>query len=426
MPFPAFGTRRLVIASLALSLAPVAVAQQASPPQEPLPRLQGSPHEHDGNGSLWTRPHLTGDWGGLRPWLREHGVTLDVFSTSDASRVVAGGVERGFAVRTLVDATATIASEPLLGYGGGTCFLDVQSQGGDDGSRDTGDLQRYSDIDHDHDFVEVAMLWYEHAFADDTLFVRLGKDDVNTSFQALTAVDPLLHASFGHSPNLLAMPTYPDTAFGAQVFWRPAGFWAGLGIYDGALQSGVRTGEHGVGTLFGAPADLYGIGEVGCAWTGERAGRVGVGAWHLTGALPRFDGATEHGTTGCYALGEQVVRAGRDEDGAGEVAVFAMYGFADADVSDFDHCLGAGVAWTGPWSQRPRDVVGLGLARGRFSRAAGSTFVGRAETAIEISYGLQVTPWCTLKPVLTWIDDPGGLAGVDDALVLTLRTALTF
>lgn len=407
-------------------MAPPAIAQQALPPQEPLPRLQGYPHEHDGDGSWWSRPHLTGNWGGLRPWLRERGLTLDVFSTTDASLVLAGGVERGFALRTLVDATATVASQPLLGYRGGTVFLDVQWQGGDDGSLDTGDLQRYSDIDHDRDFVQVAMLWYEHAFADDTLFVRVGKDDTNTSFQALSAVDPFIHPSFGHSPNLLAMPTYPDTAFGAQVFWRPEGFWAGLGIYDGALQSGVRTGEHGARTVFGAPADLYGIAEVGAAWAGERPGRVGVGAWRLTGTLSRFDGSDDSGTTGWYASGEQVLRAGRPEDGAGEVAAFAMYGFADAELSDFEHCFGAGIACTGPFSRRPQDKVGLGLAQGWFSRAAGTTFAGRAETAIELFYDVQVTPWCTLKPVLTWIDDPGGLVGVGDVLVLTLRTAITF
>lgn len=398
---------------------------QVQAPQEPLPRLQGYPHEHRGDAGLWTRPHLTGDWGGLRSWLRARGVTLDVFSTTDASQVLDGGVDRGFALRTLVDATAAFASAPLLGYAGGTLYVDVQWQGGDDGSADSGDLQRYSDIDHDYDFVEVAMLWYEQAFADDTWFVRVGKDDTNTSFQAVGAVDRFIHASFGHSPNLLAMPTYPDTACGGQVFWRPGDWYAGLGVYDGALQAGVRTGERGPRTLFGSPADLYTIGEAGVQWGGEGGGRAGLGSWHHTGTFDRFDGGSDSGSTGYYLLAEQ----GLGHVGAaaphGALQVFVMYGFADADVSDFDHHVGAGLAWNGPSAARPDDVLGLGASYGHFSNAPGAAFTASAELAVEWFYAAQLAPWWSLTPVLTWIDEPGG-SGVPDALVLTLRTALVF
>lgn len=413
----------LVVAALA-----AAAAAQTEPPvpQEPTPRLQGEPHEHDGGGEgFWRRDHLTGDWGGLRSWLRAYGITPELFATTDASVVAAGGVDPGgTAVRTLVDATLTLATEPLFGWSGGTFYVDLQWQRGDDGSLDTGDLQRYSDIDHSHEFEEVAMLWFEQALCGNTLFVRLGKNDVNNEFDVVGHADHFLHSSFGHSPTVLAMPTYPDTSFGAQVFWRPGSVYAGAGVYDGAAQAGVKTGEHGPSTLFRSSADLFAIGEGGMQWQGDRPGRCGLGLWHHTGDFARFDGGIEQGTAGVYAVAEQSLWL--VDDGERGLGGFVMYGWADPQVSGIEHHFGAGLEWAGPWVQRPRDVVGLGATFASFSQAPGAGLSGRGELAVELFYELRLSPWLAVRPVLTWIDDPGGLPDVEDALVLTLRTSVTF
>lgn len=407
--------------TLAAAALPTAFAFGQDP--EAAPRLQGhdATHEAADAGSLWTRHHLTGDWGGLRSWLHARGIALELFSTTDASKVLAGGIDRGAALRSLVDATVTVVSEPLLGFAGGTLFADFQLQRGDDGSTDTGDLQRYSNIDHDHEFEELAMLWYEQAIAGDTLFVKVGKNDVNADFQAIEATAPFLHPSFGHSPNIVAMPTYPDTAFGAQAFWRPGGFYVGGGVYDGALQAGVRTGEHGPRTLFGEPAALFTIAEAGLEADGTLP-RLAVGAWRGTGAFSRFDGGETDGTAGFYALGEQTFAL----DGHGELAAFAMYGAADPDLSEVAHHIGGGVAWTGFCKARPDDALGLGASYAAFTRDPAAAFAADGELAVEALWSVQVTPWLTLTPALTWIDEPGGLAGVGDVWVLTLRTAITY
>src|SRR5204862_431765 len=92
-------------------------------------------------------------------------------------------------------------------------------------------------------------------------------------------------SSFGHSPTILGMPSYPDPSYGASLFLRPGeGWYAGAGVYDGAAQAGVRTGQSGPGTLFGSPSDLFLIGEAGRKWDGEvLPGRAGIGAWRHTG-----------------------------------------------------------------------------------------------------------------------------------------------
>lgn len=421
---------RLTIPAAIGVLLVAALPAKAPPrePQEPTPRLQGYPHDEAAPAGSWfERSHLTGDWGGLRSWLQARGITPELFSTTDASLVVAGGRNpSGTALRTLVDATLGFASEPLLGYRGGTLFVDLQVQRGSDGSDDTGDLQRYSDIDHTHGFAQVAMLWYEQALADDTLWIKVGKNDVNSDFDVVEHGAHFVHPSFGHSPNLLAMPTYPDTAFGAQVRWQPGTFRAGAGVYDGAALRGVRTGERGPRTLFGQPDDLFAIAEVGAAWGGPQAGRCSLGGFRHTGEFARFDGGSDNGTQGLYAtLDQQLWRVGDGDDGRG-VAGCLMYGWADPMLSPIGHHVGAGLAWCGPWAQRPRDVVGLGASYAAFSKEPGAGLAGDGELAIEAFYELRATPWLQCKPVLSWIRDPGGAAGVDDAWVLTLRTAITF
>lgn len=386
-------------------------------------------HEHQpAGGGLFDRSHLTGDWFGGRSWLERHGLQLEAFTTTDASLLLHGGVDRhGTALRTLLDVTLTVDTEAWCGWRGGTLFADFQLQRGDDGSDDTGDLQRYSNID-EQDRTQLAKLWLEQQLIDGGLRLRLGKSDTNADFDVIEHGANFLHASFGHSPTLLAMPTYPDPSFGAALLATPGGgVYANLGVYDGATQAGVATGPRGPRTLFGAPSDLYLIGEVGLGWgeaaPGAGAGRAGVGIWHHTGDFDRHDGGVDRGTTGAYGLLDQQLL---QFAGGGVLGGFLMYGWADPDLSPFEHHLGGGLQWSAPFAQRPDDAVGLGCSWASFSDRPAAGMRGSGELAIELYYQLRLLPWLTLQPDLQWIDRPGGRDDVDDALVLTLRTSVVF
>ena len=48
-------------------------------------------------GGPWdSRPKLTGDWGGLREQLRDHGVTFDISATTYYQGIASGGLHEGF------------------------------------------------------------------------------------------------------------------------------------------------------------------------------------------------------------------------------------------------------------------------------------------------------------------------------------------
>src|SRR5262245_25846765 len=57
---------------------------------------------------------LTGDWGGLRPWLEEQGLQIELSATSDVAQVVHGGAHRGQTTQVLWDAAATADLDRLI------------------------------------------------------------------------------------------------------------------------------------------------------------------------------------------------------------------------------------------------------------------------------------------------------------------------
>ncbi|MBK8978865.1 MAG: carbohydrate porin [Planctomycetes bacterium] len=373
--------------------------------------------------------YATGDWGGFRSRLRNHGVLAEASLITDASWVAAGGRHPGEgSLRALLDLTLAVDTGRALGIEGGTWFADFMVQRGRDGSRDTGDLQAYSNIDSE-DRTQLALLWYEHALLDDRLRVKLGKIDANSDFAFVEQGFRFVHSSFGVSPTVLGLPTYPDSAFGALAFVRPGGgAYAGVGIFDGATQRGRPTGPRGPGSLFGEPSDLFLIAEAGMGWrrdADDRQGRLGIGAWRHTGDFARFDGGTEDGTSGFYVVldqlfvGSDVIEEDRD------VGAFVQYGWADPGLSAIEHHLGAGMSIIGPFAARPRDAAGLGISYGAFSETRGADLRGRGELAAELFYTIEIAPSVRVKPDLQWIHNPGG-DGTDDAWVLTVRTSITF
>jgi len=58
-------------------------------------QAQTAPASGASEADLWSRPQLTGNWGGGRDWLSAHGVTIDANSVYTLQSVVDGGANRG-------------------------------------------------------------------------------------------------------------------------------------------------------------------------------------------------------------------------------------------------------------------------------------------------------------------------------------------
>jgi carbohydrate-selective porin OprB len=328
------------------------------------------------------------------------------------------------AFRHLLDLGFSFDPEPLVGWSGASLFVNFQNQAGDDGSLQTGDLQVYSNIDADGR-TQLAELFVEQALWSGGPRLKVGKMDANTDFATVDRATDFLNSSFGYSPTILGFPTYPDPAVGAALFAPlPLGLEVRAGVFDGALQEGVQTGNRGPSTLFGEPADLFLIGELQSRWLlcGHLRGKVTAGVWRHTGRFARFDGGSERGTDGPYLVVQQKLwREAPDPDSTQGLGAFFQWGKADPAVTTFQRHVGGGLLWEGLLPTRDLDRTGLGATWVRASRRAGSGLDRRGELAVELFHQIHVTDWLHVIVDLQYLRVPGAVRQNPDAWVGTLR-----
>ncbi|HEX3358114.1 MAG TPA: carbohydrate porin [Tepidisphaeraceae bacterium] len=369
---------------------------------------------------------IAGLFGRVHDPLADKGISLSLSMTADWAKNFTGGLNTaGSDFNHLLNVTLTLDTKKLLNIEGGTIFVNFQQQHGESGSVDAGDIQDVSSIAADGR-TQLDEIWYQESFLNEKVRVKLGKIDAGSEFCLSENASDFLNGGMSTAASNELLPTYPDAAFGGEIFVKPCdAFYAQAGIFDGALQEGVKTGENGPRTLFGPPADLYLTGEAGLLWEkAGKTGRLGLGVWHHTGTFDKFTGGTADGATGFYITFDQtLIRENPDQaDDAQGLGMFIIYDHAQESIIDIDHHLSTGLAYTGLLPNRDNDVVGAGVTWAHLSDHAG--FEHDAETTIETFYKLQLTPWFSVQPDLQYVIDPA--TANHDALVGTLRLAITF
>ncbi len=378
----------------------------------------------------WTR--ASGDWRGARSWLEEHGVEVDISMTADWGANWRGGARNRETLMTLPDFNIAFDLERLLGLPRTLAFVDCYAPAGQGLAGDIGTYQGVSNIEAFRTS-QVAEAWIETHLGDSIRF-KFGKVDFNSEFAFSEVASEFLNPSGGVSPTLQAGPTFPATATSANLFVMPTEFsYIGIGVYDGAGVVGVNTGSQGFSGFFRSDEsdDYFTIVEAGTGWAGGNSwgsGRLAIGGWYHGEQFDRFDGGTERGAHGGYAILDQFVwRENPDDaDDAQGLGVTANVAFsASDDVMTAPRHFQAGVVWTGPFAHRDDDALGFLVSYAGLSEATGSPYVG-AETILELVYRFQVTPAVILRPDLQFVMNPGGDPALDDALVGMLRVEITF
>ena len=396
------------------AMLPLAASAEALPegspePAPPTRSCEGCEGEESGGGER------LGAAAGWLSRLEERGIFPEAHVLWDSSRVVDGGVRKRWTSRWLLQLGATLDLDRLAGWHGATAFVGFHVRRGRDGSLDTGDIQAYSNIDADR-FTEIDELWLEQVLFGGRVRVKAGRIDANTEFACVEAAGDFLNSSAGVSPTILTLPTYPDPEPGINVFVAAAR-WLEIG-------AGVYRSSRGGRALTLSPGDRFLVVEAKLRWTTGGGGVLGLGHWHETARLERFDGRWNEGASGAYATFQQ--RLWGSAEGRRAIDAFAQYGFADENVSPFGHHYGLGLLATAPLPARPADVAGVMVSRVDLSDVPAAGFPDD-ETAWEVFWFFEVTPWLRLQPDVQYIQHPsGGADGIDDALVATLRVHLDF
>jgi porin len=379
------------------------------------------------------------------------------------------------AYRGLFDLALTADLEKMgLSPGGKFFMLSENAHGMGLTEGDVGDFQWLSNIDG-RQFTQVTEYWWERKLGDDFFLLRLGKQDCNTEFGVLDLAGDFIQSSLTLHPTI-PMPTWPESSMGAVALFQVTDWLAfKSGIWDG-LPDGGNWGFSGSGVTFSifeleaeyslCDKQLPGDCHVGMWYHSDQFDDItplakvdGLLAFRTRQALRSRQGLplggpgdTYAGNHGIYLGVEQLLfaepEASKDEgDEAKEdeadkkeddeppqeeeeetedgktpqgLGTFLQYSWAPEDRNVAHQYFGSGVVYKGLLRGRDDDVAGLGVAHLIFSdRLPDRT----SETAVELFYKIQLSPWTVLQPDLQYIARPSGKER--DAFAFGLRFELT-
>lgn len=410
--------------------APAAEHPKHTPAQrkEPHEAMKKKRAPADAPKPWWQWEHATGDWNGARSQLESKGVLAELVYVGEVLTNTQGGLNTKDATEYHgnLDFTLTLDTEKMGLWRGGTFFFyAIENHGGSLTEKHVGDIQTLSNIDA-VPFTQTYEYWYEQRLLEDKLRIKFGKQDANADFCALDFGGNFIQSSFGFIPTI-PLITFPDPSLGLVAFVEPTNWLSlGAGIYDG----NPNPDADGVTTAFDGQGGTFSILEL--ALKPKLAGRPGTyrfGAWKHTDDVEEITADANPETLdynyGFYLAFDQLLYqenpGEEDEQGLG---MFLQYGWAPNDRSEIARYYGGGVVYTGLFPGRDEDVLGLGVAHARLSNRLGKIDGLRSETAIELFYKAQLTPWFTIQPDVQYIIDPGG-AG-KDAVAAGFRFEISF
>jgi porin len=155
-------------------------------------------------------------------------------------------------------------------------------------------------------------------------------------------------------------------------------------------------------------------------------------------AARRGEDGTLRGRYGFYALADQMIL---HEGNAGRgLSIFGQFTANPAASAQITHWYAAGLVKIGTFAGRDADSISLGIVHAqvnpRLRRVAaeaqdlpgGYAALPMGETAIELSYGIQLRRWLSIRPDLQYILDPGAFSyrRTNDALALGGQVKMQF
>jgi porin len=433
-------------------------------------------------GANWQSPNLLGDMGGLRPALAKYGVTLSIVENVETFGNLTGGVRQGFEVNGLTTATLQLDTQKAFGLNGGTFNISgLQIWGGNLTADNLLILHTLTDIEAPVG-IRLWELWYQQKFGD-KFDIKFGEQSLDQEFIISPSSQFFINSVSGW-PALPTVdlpgdgPAYPLAGLGvrgrAQVtdnLTVLAGLFNGSPIPKNSPNTAL---SNPYGVSFPLNTGVLAIAELQFMFPGSgvsaKGGNEGplpgtykLGAWYdsesfndlqydnmgVPLASPASNGVplTHHGDFSIYGIIDQMIWRSKD-DSSRSLNVFIRPMFTPLqDRNLVSASFGAGFTLHGALPGRDNDSFGAetGIARAsngasgydrdlQFYQPSAYTPVRSAETFVEATYQVQVTPWWQIQPDIQYVFNPGaGIADPEDPtqkikneFVVGLRTNITF
>lgn len=276
-----------------------------------------------------------------------------------------------------------------------------------------GDSLVLSDIDSFRNVTQLGEFWWEFECLEDSLTVRLGKQDVNTEFAYMETATHFVQSSFELTPNS-TLPTYPQQSMAA-VALIP-------------LNSSLIV-KAGVWDALGSPESFWFSGNEMMFLVGELEYRYQLSDDVYPGTLSLTAGYQTSGQTAGQQLDavhgyaiqwEQMLfrESGSESNISQGLTLFSAWYprfFGTNRPSDsIGNSASGGLVYTGLLPARNEDSVGAGVSWGQLFHGGSDQ-----ETVFEVFYRAELGAGVSLQPDLQYIATPSGI--YPDALVVGVR-----
>jgi porin len=404
---------------------------------------------------------LLGDWGGLRTFLVNHGVDLELSYINEFASNVRGGANQKTADAEQIYFGGSLDLEHLFAVPGSKLVFSLTDRNGDSLSvkAKLNTLLEVQEIFGEGNYVRLNQLYWDQQLFDRRVELKFGRLTGTFDFMPFSC----------NFQNITFCATLPSHNVVAHWIAFPGSTWAGVARVnfksDWYLQAGVyeinpNFAEYKYRFAFGTPFGGLGkrvVAEAG--WLPKSAGPDGgyrLGAWYddvggndlylNTAGQPLVTGGgtplQRHHESGFYAMAQQQVWTQKGSDTRG-LSVFMNFVQTDHDITKIGQIAEVGLFWTGPLPARPQDDLGIAVGRVQVNprvtdgevlyNAQVAPLLGlppqpvqRAEYPTEIYYSLNVTPAVTLRPNVQFIHAPGGVSDSANLLVLGLHLSVKF
>ena len=411
--------------------------------------------------------YMTGDWGGLRTELENKGYTLSAEYVGEMGANVKGGYNK--------DKTARYADQfafgldmdlqKILGWHDAEFKLAVTERSGRNISNDrlgdprVGTISSSQEVWGRGQTWRLTQMWYKQKFFDGALDIKLGRfgegEDFNSfpcDFQNLT----LCGSQVGNYVN--TWYNWPVSQWAARVKYNiTPELYAQVGIY---MQDADNLDKHNGFTLAtsGSQGNVVPVELVWSPMVNKLPGEYRIGYYRSTpdandlyeaqngqpqavvgGNFKKHD--DKHGWW--IVAQQQLTSVGGDASRG--LSIFGNLTVHDKATNFVDNYQQIGLVFKGPFDARPKDDIGVGVARIHVNDNArdnarllnqlsgitdydnpGYVPVQKTEYNSEIYYGVHVTDWLTVRPNLQFVKHPGGVDEVDNAIVAGIKIQSKF
>ncbi len=437
----------------------------------------------DYSGDIWKRAYLTGDWGGARTDLANHGILFDIDVTQNAQGNAHGGKNTkgafeygGSADYTLRLDTARMGLWPggLITLHGETQF--GQSVNGNVGSLSPSNIKSLLPIPDDPGETTLSEFYITQALSEKLALVA-GKMDLtaagdrNAFAGDASHLTQFMNTAFNINPVLFSGGPYTTMAAGVVLLptkWLTISTLVCDNDPNGAANmTGFNTAFHGRNWLSVMqeydftikPFDKVGHQRFGWFYTtkdfidfsgdprlplpgrsqnfGLLPGRLGplklpkpprwLRSIRLGDTVVSADGPDKSPDDwGLYYNFDQYLytEPGDPTQGFG---LFGRFGWSNGECNPIEEFYSIGLGGKGSIPRRDRDTWGLGYYLINTSDDLPQLLGMNAEQGVELFYRIEITPWLHISPDLQVIVDPG--AGFDDrdvAVIYGMRAQMTF